>query len=352
MLVRLRNASQSWIAKFVAGIIIVVLTIFGFGAFNLFAVNEPAVATINGEDITERQLANEIERAKQSVRAAYGDTVTQAQLDEFVNEEFALRRVIDTQLFMQASRELDLTLSDLAFEQVLRADPQFQTESGEFDEELLRESLERGGFSVQTLRGLQEDSSVRSQLLRALEDTAFTTDSEIRLAAKFEKQVRDISSLEFNLDEFQDETAVTDEDVASYYELNTDQYMSQGTFDFAYVEIKRDQFVTESELTDDEIQALYDADIAARESNAQRRGRHLLINVDDNRSDEEALTLISEIRGVSTRVSHLKTLHGNSLRTPVRNRMREILVCLVASNGCQSFPMRCGLSNSTKCRSR
>ena len=296
MLVRMRNASQSWIAKFVAGVIIVVLTIFGFGAFNLFAVNEPAIATVNGEDITERRLASEVERTKQQFRASYGDSVTEAQLDQFVNEEFALRRLIDMELLMQASRDLDLTLSDLAFERVLRTDPQFQSESGEFDEELLRATLERGGLSVQTLRGIQEESTVRTQLLRALEDTAFSTESATRLAAKFEKQVRDISVLEFNLDQFEDPNSVTGEDIASYYELNTDLYMTEGTFDFEYVELKREQFVTEADLSDEEIQDLYEADIAARESNAQRRGRHLLIKVDDNRSDEEALVLISELR--------------------------------------------------------
>ncbi|MCY4096230.1 MAG: SurA N-terminal domain-containing protein [Gammaproteobacteria bacterium] len=296
MLVRMRNASQGWIAKFVAGVIIVVLTIFGFGAFNLFAVNEPAVASVNGEDITERSLAAQIERSKQQIRATYGDSVTEAQLDQFVNEEFALRQLIDTELMMQASRNLDLTLSDLAFERVLRSDPQFQTESGEFDEELLRETLERGGLSVQTLRGLQEDATVRSQMFRALEDTAFSTDSEIRLTTKFDKQVRDISVLEFDLAQFEDPESVTEEDIASYYELNSDLYMTEGTFDFEYVELKRDQFISEIALSEEEIQNLYDADIAARNSNAKRRGRHLLIKVDDNRSDEEALTLISEIR--------------------------------------------------------
>ena len=296
MLVRMRNASQGWIAKFVAGVIIVVLTIFGFGAFNLFAVNEPAVATVNGEDITERSLAAQIERLKQQFRSAYGDSVTEAQLDEFVNEEFALRQLIDTELFMQASRDLDLTLSDLAFERVLRNDPQFQSDSGAFDEELLRETLERGGLSVQTLRGFQEDATVRSQLVRVIEDTAFSTASETRLAAKFDKQVRDISALGFELEQFKESDSVTGEDVLSYYEVNTDLYMSEGTFDFEYVELKREQFITDAELSDEEIQDLYDADIAARESNAQRRGRHLLIKIDDNRSDEEALTLITEIR--------------------------------------------------------
>ena len=296
MLVRMRNAAQSWVAKFVAGVIIVVLTVFGFGAFNLFAVNEPAVATVNGEDITERRLASEVERTKEQFRASYGDSVTEAQLDQFVNEEFALRRLIDTELLMQASRELDLTLSDLAFERVLRSDPQFQSDGGEFDEELLRATLERGGLSVQSLRGLQEAASVRTQLLRVLEDTSFSTGSETRLTAKFDKQVRDISVLEFGVDQFEDPASVTDEDVASYYDLNPDLYMTEGTFDFDFVELKRERFLTDEELSDEEILALYEADIAARESNAQRRGRHLLIKTDDNRSDEEALTLVTELR--------------------------------------------------------
>ena len=296
MLVRMRNASQSWVAKFVAGVIIVVLTIFGFGAFNLFTANEPAIASVNGEDITERRLASEMERLKQAFRSTYGDSVTEADLEEFVNEEFALRSLIDTELFMQASRDLDLSLSDQAFERVLRTDPQFQTESGEFDEELFRETLERGGLSVQTLRGLQEDASVRSQLRRLLEDTSFSTNSETRLAAKFDKQVRDISVLEFDLEQFENPESVTDEDVLSYYELNTDLFMTEGTYDFEYVELKREQFVSDAELSDQEIRDLYEADIAARESNAQRRGRHILIKVDDNRSDEEALTYIAGLR--------------------------------------------------------
>ena len=295
MMVRVRNASRSWIAKFVAGVIIFVLVLFGFGAFNLFAVNEPAVASINGEDITERQLLAAIDRSKRSMRQTYGDSVTDEQLEQFVNEEFTLRQIVDTELFVQASRDLELTLSDVQFQQVLRNDPQFQTE-GEFDEELFRQTLERGGFSVQSLRGLQEESSVKTQLLRALEDTEFSTITETKLTAKFDKQVRDISSLEFKREQFEDPESITDDDIAAHYELNHDLYMTQGTFDFEYVEIKREQLLTEAELSDEEILALYDAEIAALQSEAKRRGRHLLIKVDENRTDERALLSAAELR--------------------------------------------------------
>ena len=151
-------------------------------------------------------------------------------------------------------------------------------------------------MSVQTLRGLQQDSSVRSQLVSIIEDTAFATDAETRLSATFDRQTRDISILEFKLEEFRDAENVSDEDVASHYELFSDEFMTEGTFDFEFVEISRDQFRQDAELSDEELQELHDADVEARKSAAQRRGRHLLIKVDESRTDEEALTAITDIR--------------------------------------------------------
>ncbi|MYD43768.1 MAG: hypothetical protein F4W90_07740 [Gammaproteobacteria bacterium] len=304
MMVRMRNAAQSWIAKFVAGVLIVVLVLFGFGAFNLFGVDEPAVASVNGEDITERRLAAEIERTKQDIRNTYGDSVTDAQLDEYVDEAFTLRRLIDTELFMQAASELALTLSDTQFEKILRTDPTFQTD-GEFDEELLRGALERGGMSAQTLRLLQEQSTVRSKLLRAIEDSSFSTNAETRLMAKFDKQVRDISTLEFTRAAYDDPDNITRDDVELHYDLNHDLYMTLGSFDFEYVQVDASELVPEVDLSDEELAELHAADIIARNSNAKRHGRHLLIKIDENRSEADALT---EIVAIKQRISDGESL--------------------------------------------
>lgn len=295
MLVKIQNAAQSWVAKFVAGVIIVVLVLFGFGAFNLFAINEPIVASVNGFDITERQLTSEIDRAKRQFRETYPTQYSDEQIDGWINEEFALARLIDATLFIQATEDLRLTISDKQFGQLLQTDPQFQLD-GEFDESTFRETLERSGLSVQRLRGLQTESNVRAQLLSVIEDTEFSTEADARSRAKFEKQTRDISVLRFAQLDFVDTEAISDEDVATHYELNSDQYMSEGTFDFDYVEIKREMFVEPSELTDEEVRALYESEIEARDSSAQRRGRHILVNVDDDRTDEEAVERLAEIQ--------------------------------------------------------
>ena len=295
MLVRMQKAAQSWVAKTVAFIIIIVLVLFGFGAFNLFAVNEPTVASVNGQDITERQLASEIERSKQNFRATYGTQYSDQQIDEWIDEEFALRRVVDGTLFSQATAELKLTLSEQQFNQTLKADPQFQID-GSFDEALFRETLERNNISTRTLKGIQEESDVRAQLLGVIEDTEFATSREVRLLAKLDKQERDISALSFRLEEFEDQDSVLEEDIQEYFESHSDDFMTEGTFDFEYVEIERELFVKESELTEDEIQGLYDAEVLALESSAERRGRHILIKVDSDRTQEEALEEINAIR--------------------------------------------------------
>ena len=295
MLVRIQKAAQTWVAKFVAGVIIVVLVLFGFGAFNLFAINEPIVASVNGLDITERQLTSEIERAKRDFRNTYPTQYTDSQIDGWINEEFALRRIIDSTLFNQATQALRLTISDKQFGQKLQADPQFQMD-GEFDESTFRETLQRSGLSVQTLRGLQTESDVRAQLLSVVEDTEFSTPREVRTYAMFDQQTRDISSLEFSLDQYRDRDSVTDEDVATHYELYPDDYMTDGSFDFDYIEITRDKFVEPLDLEEEETQALYDAEVAARDSAAERRGRHILVSIDEDRTEEEALERVKEIK--------------------------------------------------------
>ena len=72
--------------------------------------------------------------------------------------------------------------------------------------------------------------------------------------------------------------------------------MTEGSFDFEYVEINREQFLSDTELSEEEIQDLFDAEIAAKLSEAQRRGRHLLIKVDESRSDEDALNAVIDIQ--------------------------------------------------------
>ena len=56
MLQKMRDNAQGLAARVLVGIIVFVLAVFGFGAFNFFAPGEPVAATVNDDEITQNQL--------------------------------------------------------------------------------------------------------------------------------------------------------------------------------------------------------------------------------------------------------------------------------------------------------
>lgn len=64
---QMRDGAQGIAAKIVMALLVFVLAAFGFGSFNLFQVSEPAVATVNGEEITQRELDGEVARQRNSI---------------------------------------------------------------------------------------------------------------------------------------------------------------------------------------------------------------------------------------------------------------------------------------------
>ena len=66
MLQQLRDQTQSTGFKILVVAIILVLTLFGFGATNIFMGNVPSIATVGDFDVTESVLSVEVERERQT----------------------------------------------------------------------------------------------------------------------------------------------------------------------------------------------------------------------------------------------------------------------------------------------
>ena len=67
MLQQLRDQTQSTGFKILVVAIILVLTLFGFGATNIFMGNVPSIATVGDFDVTEGVLSVETERERREV---------------------------------------------------------------------------------------------------------------------------------------------------------------------------------------------------------------------------------------------------------------------------------------------
>ena len=295
MLQKIRSKSTSFGAKVLAGVICFVLAAFGFGAFNLFAVSEPAAASVNGEDITVRQLSAAIDREKNRIESQYGDGLSDAVLNSLINESTLLEQLVNRELLEQNAAKLRLVNSRREFLRQIESDAMFQ-EDGEFDIDKYRQVLASVGYSVQTYEQLAGLDNMVQQLIDANTNTSFLTPNEKRQRASLQEQLRDIAYMEFHKDDFKDGIAIQGDDMEAYYELNQDDFISEESYVFQTVTLSIAPFLAEVEITEDDIQAFYETTIESESASAKRRGAHILLKTDGERTTEDAVTEIHELK--------------------------------------------------------
>ena len=106
MLQKLRDQTQSTGFKVLAGAIIVVLTLFGFGATNLFMGTDPELARVGDFSITQNVLAVETERERMRIIAQAGPDFDPSTIDRLALSEYVVQQLVNRQVLYQAAQEL------------------------------------------------------------------------------------------------------------------------------------------------------------------------------------------------------------------------------------------------------
>ena len=291
----MRDGAQGLGAKIIVGIICFVLVVFGFGAFNFLAENEPRAASVNDDEITVRELEIETQRQKRNLQSRMGDEVDPELIDNLVSQQTVLDSLINRTLLRQTAEELALVGLAESFRKELIDNPNFQVE-GVFNQSIYRSTLQNLGYSPQSFQSAMETDAQLSQLVEVYQDTAFTTGREIRDAASMLNQTRDVAYMIIDVAMFEDRVEVSETEIADFYEMHTDQFVTEESFDLAYVEFSDHDRRSEIDISVEDVRSAYESAKAASESNDRRRASHILLEVNENRSLVVALEEMSDIR--------------------------------------------------------
>ena len=295
MLQKMREGAQGLGAKIIVGIICFVLVVFGFGAFNFFAGNEPRAASVNDDEITVRELEIETQRQKRNLQSRMGDEVSPELIDNLVSQQTVLDSLINRTLLRQTAEDLALVGLAESFRKELIDNPNFQVD-GVFNQSIYRSTLQNLGYSPQSFQSAMETDAQLSQLVEVYQDTAFTTGRELRDAASMLNQTRDVAYMIIDAAMFEDRVGVSETEIADFYEMHTDQFVTEESFDLAYVEFSDHDRRNEIDISVEDVRSAYESAKAASESNDRRRASHILLEVNENRSLVVALEEMSNIR--------------------------------------------------------
>lgn len=288
VLQKMRAGAQGIFAKILVGVIVFVLAVFGFGAIDLFSVSEPVAATVNGDDITQRLLENETARQRSFQRSRFAENVPDELIDQMVTQQGVLDALIDQTLLGQEADDLGLGVDEQTVQKRIRRD------FGDFDQTTYRNVLANQGFTPISFQAEMAESAIREQLSKGFLDTAFITKRELRRIAEVRAQRRDIAWLLFDVDELSEGVAVDDTAIAEHYESHIDEYMTEERFDFEFVRLPKEGLGDDMEVDEEAVLAAYEDLVAALEPN--RHAAHILLEVNDERSVEDAKRQLAEVR--------------------------------------------------------
>lgn len=211
------------------------------------------------------------------------------EMQEQVLEGFIQREVLE-----QHSRALGYRVSD---EQVMKAYeeiPAFQVD-GKFSSDAATRLLMAQGISPAAFEADQRKELQVLQLQNGIVASAFTTPYELERTRTLEAEERELTWLQVPAAKFAAEIVPDDAAIQAYYETNKDRYMTPDTVTLKYVELKVSDIAAKVAVTDDALHSYYESVKDRYVEAEKRRGRHILIQVQDDKEDAAARKKAEEV---------------------------------------------------------
>ncbi|MDP6377240.1 MAG: SurA N-terminal domain-containing protein [Pseudomonadales bacterium] len=297
MLQKLRDQTQSRTFQVIVILLIASLALFGFGAFNVFLTRDINIASVNGEEITQAQLSQGVERERRQIVAQYGEQIDAASIDPAVLQGPVLQQLISRAVLRQSLDDLGIQAAKDRVDRMVVANPNFQI-GGRFDNDVYRRTVQALGYTPQHY--LDETSLVLSieQLSDGVSETSLVSDWEIRQLARLVGQKRDLAYLKFTIGGFEEQISLTDEDIDTHYFENQLQYVTPESVDVEYVVLDLEQLLDDPsiEIGEQQIASAYEADKAEATDLEQRDSSHILLRPNDERDEPTTVRLLEDIK--------------------------------------------------------
>jgi peptidyl-prolyl cis-trans isomerase D len=300
MLQHIRDRSQSWISKVIVALIVLTFALFGLQTLD-FNANNSTAATVNGHEITAREVYFEINLQRQQLARSMGENFDPSLLKDEVLQESALQSLVEKKLLLVNALEQSLSVSNSTLDQIITRAPEFQVD-GRFNPEVYKQRLSSRGMTPRQFKDYLQQDLVISQLRSGFAGSAFVTGYEARNIARLQNQRRQVRYLILSAAEREGEITVSEEALRSHYEANSDAYLTEEQVRIEYLLLDKLQLQADIQVPEQELRNRYDDWVREKRQAAdqQRGAAHILIEFKDDATEAEAL---KQARTLKNRIS-------------------------------------------------
>jgi len=284
MLLAIRERIMGVVGWVILGFLVVAFAFFGLNSYlQTDAVNYAAI--VNGEKISTAQHQRSYERLRRSMEEQLGQAYDPALLDDSLLKASALQQLINQTVILQAADASGFSASNEQVAARISTIEAFR-ENGVFSKEKYEQVLGYQGLRpAEFERNLQQDIII-SQFTGGMSATAAAPEQSLRQAFSLEGQQRRFKYLVLPLSTVSNDVAVSEDEIAAYFEAHGDAFMTPERVRAQYLELDAATLDAGSVVDEEALQALYNEQAGKYVTPEERHARHILIRLSPDADDE------------------------------------------------------------------
>ena len=274
--------------------------------------------TINGEDVTENDIALASSSAVQRFKSVYGEDFDFDMLDEDFKSETIKQELILQKVLQAGAKSLGFINESTRNETKKRIiqSPIFQID-GQFSEGVYEAQVNSNGYTKEGYIDVMTNFAASDIYRSSFNTINFVTDNELlELVTLFEKS-SDINFIKISFDGLKSEIVNSSKELLDYYNENQILFFSEEERSFKYISLLQSSYKDSVEIPDSYLENAYSQYLNRFDDSAQIRISHIMIDKINYDSRDLAFESIKNIEN--------KLIEGNDFAS-VANEYSEDVV--------------------------
>jgi len=292
MLQAIRDKVTGWIAYGIIFLISVPFALWGVNSYLGGGEAQP-VATVNGEEISLRDLDQAYANYRQRLSQLFGGSIPESLASESILRGQVLGQLIEEISLRQYTQNQNYRIGDEELNRMIRNMDVFQRD-GQFDTEIYQSQLRSLGYSPLGFEEELRRNNATEQLRGGILATAFEVPLLEKRFTSLNNQTRKIRSLTYRADKAAIQPGA--DEIEQLYLSQTDRYRTSEEVRIDFIELSLDNIKQSIDVAEGDVYARYQENKASYTSTEIRDASHILITVSGDEDADPALARITSIR--------------------------------------------------------
>ena len=285
-----------------AGILVVLLLGLPFvflGTSSLGTGFTGSFGSINGEDVTETDVALASSSAVQRFQAIYGEDFDFNLLDEDFQNQSIKQELILQKVLLAEARSLGFINESTRNEtkKAIVQSPVFQID-GVFNEGVYEAQVNSNGYTKEGYIDVMTDFTASELYRDSLNTVTFVTQNELQVLVELFEKSSDLNFIKINFDGLEEAITNTSSELFDYYNENEILFYSDEQRSFEYITLLQSDYAELVQIPDDYLSNSYNQYLTNFENSAQIRISHIMIEKINYETRDAALNSIKNIQSL------------------------------------------------------